>query len=398
MRSEHHQFRFNTTYRKLNIIDSKYSTFKPDETILGRVEYNTNVWKGGVSGNALYELGTGQEPRRDFAYLEVPAGQGEYTWIDYNNDGIQQLNEFEIARFPDQAKFIRVFTPTTEFTKANYLQFNYSVTINPRAAINIAKAKGIQKLLTRVYFQSALQINQKKIADGALADFNPFDNVNSDTSLLTLSQLFSNSFSFNRFSSVWGIDINNIRSSGRAFLSYGYESRRLNDWTIKGRYNIGKKFTIDMIARKLVNGLSTPEFNNRNYKVEGESLEPRFTYTKGTVFRMQAGYIIDNKKNTSGPEKSTTNSFNTEAKYNVLSNTSLTARFTYSQIDYNASPNTTVSYVMLEGLLPGKNFLWTVDLTQRLTSFLELSFQYEGRKSGNSGIVNIGRAQIRALF
>ena len=107
---------------------------------------------------------------------------------------------------------------------------------------------------------------------------------------------------------------------------------------------------------------------------------------------------MDSKKNTSGTEKSTTNSFNTEAKYNVLSNTSLTARFTYSQIEYNASPNTTVSYIMLEGLLPGKNFLWTLDLTQRLTTFLELNFQYEGRKSGTSGIVNIGRAQIRALF
>jgi hypothetical protein len=53
---------------------------------------------------------------------------------------------------------------------------------------------------------------------------------------------------------------------------------------------------------------------------------------------------------------------------------------------------------MLEGLLPGRNFLWTLDLTQRLTAFLELNFQYEGRKSGTSGIVNIGRAQIRALF
>jgi hypothetical protein len=397
MRSEHHQFRFNTTFRKLNIIDSMHTSSKPDATILGRIEYNTNIWKGGISGNALYELGTGQEPRRDFTYLEVPAGQGVYTWIDYNNDGIQQLNEFEIARFPDQATFIRVFTPTTQFIKANYLQFNYSVTINPRAAINPAKAKGIEKLLTRVYFQSALQINQKKIADG-LSTFNPFENPFGDTSLITLSKLFSNTFSFNRFSTIWGLDINNIRSSGRAFLSYGFETRKLNDWSMRGRFNIGKKFTIDMIARNLVNELFTPEFNNRNFRVEGKSLEPRFTYTKGTVLRVQAGYIMDSKKNTSGTEKSTTNSFNTEAKYNVLSNTSLTARFTYSQIEYNASPNTTVSYVMLEGLLPGKNFLWTLDLTQRLTSFLELNFQYEGRKSGTSGIVNIGRAQIRALF
>jgi hypothetical protein len=396
MASEHHQFRLNTTFRKLNVYETKFTTIRPDETLLGRAEYVTNLWQGAINGNLLYELGTGQEPRRDFTYLEVPAGQGEYTWNDYNNDGIQQLNEFEVARFQDQAKFIRVFTPTTDFIKANYLQFNYSITFNPRAAIEVAKAKGFTKLLTRIYLQSALQINRKKISDG-IGSFNPFDNPFSDTTLLTLDQLFSNTFSFNRFSSVWGVDLNNIRASGRAFLSYGYETRKLNDWTLKARLNIGKQFTFDAIGRKLVNELLTPQFNNRNYTINGHSIEPRFSFTKGTVFRAQVSYKRDDKENTGG-EKSGSNAFNTEVKYNVLSNTSLTAKFTYNQIKFNGAPNTTVAFIMLDGLLPGKNFLWSLDLTQRLTSFLELNFQYEGRKAGTSNIVHVGRAQLRALF
>jgi hypothetical protein len=379
------------------VINEDVTSQKPDETILGRAEYLTNVWKGGVTGNILYELGTGQEPRRDFTYVEVPAGQGEYTWIDYNNDGLQQLNEFEIAQFKDQARYIRVYTPTTDFIKANYLQFNYSVSINPRAAINQARATKFQRFVSRLYLQSALQIGRKSISEGA-ASFNPFNSSFGDTSLLTLDQLFSNTFSFNRFSSEWGVDINNIRNSSRAFLSYGYETRKLNDWNLKGRVNIGKMFTLDMIVRRLVNQLLTPQFNNRNYTVEGSSVEPRLTFTKGTVFRAQAGYLYDRKDNVDATEKSTSNSINAEVKYNVLSNTSLTTRFTYSQIDYNASPNTSVAYIMLNGLLPGQNYLWTVDLTQRLTNFLELNFQYEGRKSGSSGMVHIGRAQVRALF
>src|SRR5690606_7974309 len=103
-------------------------------------------------------------------------------------------------------------TPTTQFIKANYLQFNYSITFNPRNAIVVSSAKGFEKFLTRIYLQSTLQVNRKKIADG-IGEFNPFKNPFSDTALLTLDQLFSNTFSFNRFSSVWGIDLNNIRSS-----------------------------------------------------------------------------------------------------------------------------------------------------------------------------------------
>jgi hypothetical protein len=166
---------------------------------------------------------------------------------------------------------------------------------------------------------------------------------------------------------------------------------------MRSRINIGKAYTIDIIARTVGNRLTTPELNNRNYDIRGNSLEPRFTYTKGTRFRAQLSYKWDNRNN-EGPEESTSNSINTEVKYNVVSNTALTARFTFNQIGYNAAPNTTVSYIMLDGLLPGENYLWTVDLTKRLTNFLELNLQYEGRKAGNSGVVNIGRAQIRALF
>lgn len=401
LKNEKHQFRVNVTYRNLRVPENKISNQKPEETILGRAEYFINEWKGMLNGNVLYEVGTGQEQKRNFTYVEVPAGQGEYTWNDYNNNGIQELNEFEIAQFKDQAKYIRIFTPTNEFIRANYLQFNYSFIINPATVIDKASANKFEKFLARLYFQSSLQVYKKEMS-GNLS-FNPFSVPITDTTLIILNQVFSNSFSFNRSGSVWGIDLNNIRSGNKAFLTYGYESRKVNDWNFRSRVNISRSLLLELTGKNGSSRLITPGFDNKNYNIKSMGVEPRISFVHGTTFRISLGYRFDDKKNTDSVQKATIHSITSEAKYNVLSSTSITGRFTFSHIKYsdpaNANAaNTAVSYMMLDALLPGKNYLWTMDLTRRLTSYLELNFQYEGRKTGTSNIVHIGRASLRALF
>jgi hypothetical protein len=112
---------------------------------------------------------------------------------------------------------------------------------------------------------------------------------------------------------------------------------------------------------------------------------------------LQSSYKWDKKQN-KGPENALINSLNLEGKYNLVSNTSITSRITFSNIQFNGIASSSLGYVMLDGLQPGKNFLWTMDLTKRISSFIEMSVQYEGRRSGSSGLVNIGRAQIRAIL
>lgn len=125
-----------------------------------------NEWKGLLNGNILYEVGAGQEQRRDFAYLEVPAGTGQFAWNDYNNDGVQQLNEFELAAFVDQAKFIRIFTPTNDFIKANFITFNYSLNINPRAVLNSPNLKGLRKFLAKTNLVTSFQTSKNRWQKG----------------------------------------------------------------------------------------------------------------------------------------------------------------------------------------------------------------------------------------
>lgn len=405
LKNERHQFRFNGTYRNLKVIRQLLPDKRSDNSLLARAEYQVNEWRGLLTGNMLYEVGAGQEQKRDFAFLEVPAGQGEYTWIDYDNDGLQSLNEFEIALFQDQAKYIRIFTPTNEFVKANYNTFNYSVSIDPRSVINTAEAGGFSRLLARINLQSALQINKKEQARG-LVQFNPFKAPLSDTSLITLNSTLVNTFSFNRYSQRWGIDVNNSRNGTKALLTYGYESRKLNDWSIRGRYNLTKMIVFDVTLRSGVNELisSSIKFDNRNFRIRQGSLEPRVSFTGGTSFRAVLGYRYGDRENSIGnQERSLSHALNAELKYNALQDLSLQGKITFNNISFTsleAIPNTnsTAAYILLDGLLPGKNYLWNFDISKRLSRNLEMNIQYEGRKPGTARVVHIGRAAIRALL
>lgn len=92
------------------------------------------------------------------------------------------------------------------------------------------------------------------------------------------------------------------------------------------------------------------------------------------------------------------NKVSLDVKYNVVAKSVINVTTTFASVQYTGTNNTPVQYTMLEGLQPGENYLLNISFDRKLSNFIEMSLSYEGRKTGDTPLVNTGRAQVRAIF
>jgi hypothetical protein len=70
----------------------------------------------------------------------------------------------------------------------------------------------------------------------------------------------------------------------------------------------------------------------------------------------------------------------------------------FIQIQFNDDTNSPVSYEMLNSLSKGENYTWELVYQRNLSNNIQISINYNGRKTPKSNMVHLGGAQIRAFF
>lgn len=394
-----HTIRATITYRQLQILDSLLINTKPDNTLLSRLEYSPKIWKGFIQGNVFYEIGYGLEQRKEYSFVQVAAGQGQYYWNDYNGNGIKELNEFEIAQYTDQATFIKIFTPTNSYVKAAHNQFSGSIYLRPSVFKN-EKSNRFIKLISRFATQTVYRADNKSIATSSDRIYNPFNTSIPDSTLMSNNSSFRQAFFFNQNSAIGGFDYNYQDNKIKQLLVNGLESRTTKQHELRTRINFTKAwgfFTNSTAGNK--NSFAA-YLGNRNYNIQFYETEPRISYQPNTAFRTSVGYKRSEKKNAKeyGNQKASIDDILVELKYNKLSKGSFILRADYLRISYNDVLNSPIAFEMLNSLKPGDNFTWNLNYQQNLSAYLQISFNYEGRKSPGNRIIHIGGAQVRAFF
>lgn len=391
------QFDFNIGYRKLNL-EQQLPGKGPEESLLGRGEYNHRFWKGLIRGSVFYEFGSGLEYKKEFSYLEVAPGQGIYTWNDYNSDSIKQLDEFEVAVYQDEASYIRIFTPTNEFERVYTMQYNQTLNIDPATRVNRDKAIG--RFLALFTDQGHYRIEQKVGGGNIFGALDPFFANGDDPALINLSTSLRNTLFFNRSSSKYSIEYTTARNESKMLLVNGFENRGQIQHIIRGRWNISRTFILRTEGSTGSRDRSSEFFATNNYNIELWGSAAELQYQPGTNYRVGMKYQYSEKRNTLGAEgeMADIHRTSTEFRYSMPMKGTVQALVEYIGISYNSTEQSSLAFEMLEGLRPGNNFTWTLGYQRILANNMQVSVQYNGRKSPSNPMVHVGTVQVRAFF
>jgi len=177
-------------YRTLNNTDE---SIEDEQSLNSRIQYNQRFFDQLINWNTVIETNSGTLPQQDFTYVQVEPGQGTYTWNDYNENGIQELEEFEIAQFQDQGTYIRVLLPNRVFIKTHQNRFSQILTLNPiQWSGSESKSK---KFWSHFYNQTSFLIDRKIRRDTDAIQLNPFKE---DDDQLALNLNLRNVLFYNR--------------------------------------------------------------------------------------------------------------------------------------------------------------------------------------------------------
>jgi hypothetical protein len=398
LKSRKNKLKLTFSYRKLQIPDSSLTQVRPDETGLGQIDHSLRLWKGALIANSFYQLGSVMEVEKEFSYIEVAAGQGVYSWTDYNGNGVKELDEFEVAAFADQANYIRVFIPGTNYVKSFGNQFSTSIMLNFARLwrrSNNKFLKGLSHFANQLVYRSAHKTQSTDIWE----IINPIYSDINNPQVLNLNTSFRNTFYFNRTHPKYGADISYRNNQTKLLMTNGFESRTLEEWQVRLRWNFARKWQINLRAGDGDKRSYSEFFSSRDFQIDYFDLEPNIVFQPNKYMRISVKYIYGEKQNRiANYENVYRNSLALFAKYNLLKKGIVNGSIQYISLNYSGNQNSQIAYQMMDGLRSGDNYTWNISYQRTILKNLQLSINYNGRKPADTDVIHVGSVQLRAFF
>src|SRR5690606_8177498 len=237
---------------------------------------------------------------------------------------------------------------------------------------------GIKKTLSYFYNQTSFMIERKIRRHNDNFDLNPFSTSTDD--LLGLNSAIRNSLFYNRGKQDHSVTYTYLVNRARNLLSVGLQEMGNESHQMQYTNLFFKSWVLNLSSRTIWAYLSSENFSQKNYRVNGYQVMPKLSY----IFNKNASWDIfyehQRKENRIGfGEMLKQDRFGTSFTYASEKKLTMSGEFSLYQNKFTGDPLSPVAFQMLEGLMPGENITWRLLIQKNLTEYLDINVNYQGR-------------------
>lgn len=177
------------------------------------------------------------------------------------------------------------------------------------------------------------------------------------------------------------------------------QKNKLQSHQLQFQHKVKEQWVFHTKLATTTNETSSSNFESRNYLLENQEVEPKISFLSGLNASIDLFYRFSEKKNQIGDkELLEQHKLGLAFTYSNRQKHSIYGEINYIDNSFTGNALSPVAYQMLEALQPGTNFTWTTRIQKKITDYLDLNFDYQGRKSDNSRVIHTGSVQLKAYF
>jgi hypothetical protein len=362
--------------------------------LLGRIEFRTpqNKW---AQLNLFYETSSGLEAKQAFIYAEVPAGQGVYVWNDYNDNGIKELSEFEVAAFAYEANYVRLPVQTTEYQSIYTTSFTSSLNVNPRQLKN--KNTFLYNTL-KSWSTQLMSRAERKSTFGGLEHISPlYDN---ETYLVSAGNVLRGTLFYRKSDPNFSADFTTQQVMNKAFLLSGFETRVEQSQILNFRKSIESSTQVLLQVTSGKKETSSDFLATRNFTSTYITATPSLAFqpTNNKRFAVLGELAIRSGNASETTFNARSLSLGADGQVEAKNGQLFKSEVKYIRIQFEGDATGPVVYDALGGLQAGNNLTIACAWRKTINQNLQLSLNYNGRKSDGRDIVHAGNMSVRLLF
>lgn len=401
-------FRPNDFFGTKNEITLRSKNFTPDFEELGRAnrrglliksitdyETKTEIW----SGQLFYEVNTERTALLQEAYIEVGPELGQYVWIDSNEDGVQQIDEFFPELSPNEGIFVRQFLPSDNLLPIIDLRTRFRNEIKP---LKFLHGRGsIERFLSNIQIRSRVDISESS-KTGQLEDiyFLKLEKFRNDSTTLQ-GRL------------TWEKEMDLFPEFREMDLLLGYnQSRSLNQRTSESQslfssllfmnssFQIAEQVRISGDITLSKNESGSDNFSSRNFDVRSTTITPGLEATLNRSWKSSVSLTYALKEDLFPENPVTAKIFKVVNSHRAFLWRKLqtNARLELRNALLDGNSSSFGVFELTEGTGIGTNFVWSFAGSYRVSELIRFSFNYDGRTVKDRPGIHTVKMVISAVF